>query len=202
MSKRLYRWIRDLHLYVGLTISPLVALYAISTLLMVHHWFPPEGDRLPVYADVPVVVDLTDEPVPMARSVLRQTGLTGEIGSVWFEQDPKRIRFQVLKPTETTTVVIDQATNLASAEHQQMGVRRATSFLHVMPGPHLVKIRRNWVWVRIWGWTADAAAYLLLFAAASGVYVWLYAKAERRAGIAFLAVGAAVFVVLVASLVL
>ena len=44
-----------------------------------------------------------------------------------------------------------------------------------------------------WRWLADATVYLLLFITASGIYLWLALRSERRVGIAMLIAGAISF---------
>jgi len=64
------------------------------------------------------------------------------------------------------------------------------AYLHKTPGPHNADLRGNWFWTRVWQWLADGSVYLLLFVSASGVYLWLTLKAERRIGVALLGAGA------------
>jgi len=45
-GKRFYLVSRDLHLYFGLFLSPFVLVFAISTLFLVHSWFPGSGGQL------------------------------------------------------------------------------------------------------------------------------------------------------------
>jgi len=49
--------------------------------------------------------------------------------------------------------------------------------------------------MRLWAWLADTTIYLLLFATASGIYLWLLLRAERKAGLVFMGVGALSFAV-------
>jgi uncharacterized iron-regulated membrane protein len=45
MRGRFYRLIRDLHLYLGLFISPFVLVFAISVFFLVHAWLPKIGSE-------------------------------------------------------------------------------------------------------------------------------------------------------------
>jgi hypothetical protein len=74
-------------------------------------------------------------------------------------------------------------------------------YLHRMPGPHNASVRGNWVYMRLWGWLADASVYLILFATASGIYLWIALRTERRIGLIFLGSGAVAFGVVIAALV-
>lgn len=45
---RMYRWTRNLHLYVGLFLSPFVLVYAASAVLLNHAYLPWEGAGAPL----------------------------------------------------------------------------------------------------------------------------------------------------------
>jgi hypothetical protein len=70
-----------------------------------------------------------------------------------------------------------------------------------MPGPHNVALRGNWTGTVVWRVLADTTIYLLLFISVSGVYLWWAIRAERRIGIALLALGATTFCGLVYAIV-
>jgi hypothetical protein len=60
MSGRVYRVIRDLHLYFGLFISPFVLVFAISVFFLVHSWLPrlaPETSTTRVVSALPLPGD-------------------------------------------------------------------------------------------------------------------------------------------------
>ena len=65
--------------------------------------------------------------------------------------------------------------------------------LHMSPGQHLADIRKNWFYMRLWSWLADATVYVTLFITVSGLYLWYALRAERRVGIGLLSVGALSF---------
>src|SRR5881394_999447 len=62
MSKRFYLVTRDLHLYLGLFISPFVLVFAISVFFLVHSWLPriaSETSTTRVVSALPLPQDLT-----------------------------------------------------------------------------------------------------------------------------------------------
>src|SRR5204863_5706824 len=126
----------------------------------------------------------------MAKDINRQLGLTGEIDFINLNRQRKRLAFPVTKPGEKTTVRIDITSGVAELERQVTGRWDATIYLHKMPGPHNASVRGNWIFMRLWGWLADASVYLILFATASGIYLWIALKAERRIGMICLGSGA------------
>jgi hypothetical protein len=112
-----------------------------------------------------------------------------------------RLVVPVTVPGRITTVTIDVAKREARIEEQSTGLASALVALHKSPGPHLVGLRMNWIYVRVWYWLADATVYLLLFSTLSGVYLWYLLRSARRIGIVLLAAGAVSLFSLVHALV-
>jgi hypothetical protein len=193
---RVYPVTRDLHLYIGLFLSPFVLLFAVSVFLLVHAWLPdresPANTR--TVSDVAIPANFEQlksrELVDAAQLILRQLGVHGEINFV--RQMPKDRRFvlPVILPGRETTVDLNVATRTAMISSRTTGIWDATVLLHKMPGPHNVALRGNSTYMSVWRWLADATVYLLLFLTLSGVYLWAVLKSERRVGLALLAAGA------------
>lgn len=197
----LFRWTRDLHLYVGLFISPFVLLFAASVFYLNHGKLvlgtPPLAEthqnlRLPDGFD-----QLQGrEAVDWARQILPQVGVTGEIG---FLRDGTEghLVFPVSRAGLETTVDLNLDARSATVTRRTMNMWESLAYLHKMPGPHNVAIRGNWVGTQVWRWFADATIYLLLFISASGIYLWCAMTAERRIGLTLLTAGAVTLVGLV-----
>ena len=194
----LYRWIRDLHLYCGLFISPFVLVFAISVLFLNHAKIDPNGwtdVRPPQTIRVPSGVDSAQGPaaILLAKDVLSQVGLTGEIGFTRYVRKTQHFIFPVSKPGLEANVDLDINTGTAVVSRRRTGLLEAFGYLHKMPGPHNVNIRGNWIWTQVWRPFTDATIYLTLFISVSGLYMWYVLKAERRIGSALLTAGAVSF---------
>lgn len=201
MPKPIYTVTRDLHLYAGLFASPFVLLFAVSVFFLVHAWVPGRSReaaapgrtvhnlRLPSNLE-----SLSGRPrVDAIRSVLDQVGVQGEIGFIRHIPKERRLVVPVSVPGRETTVDIDLSARRALIAERQTGVADALITLHKSPGPHLANIRMNWLPMLTWRWLADATVYLLLFITATGIYLWIALRAERRIGIALLTAGAVSF---------
>ena len=198
----LYRWLRDLHLYFGLFISPFVLLFAASVFYLNH-------GKLIAGAEPPVEtyrdLSLPDgfdrlkgrEAVDRATAILPQVRVSGEIGYLRYVARDRHLIFPVSKAGAEATIDVDLDARTATVKRRSMNLWESLSYLHKMPGPHNVAIRGNWIGTGIWRLFADATIYLLLFISLSGVYLWWAIKAERRIGVALLAAGAFTFVGLV-----
>jgi hypothetical protein len=200
MNGRLYRVTRDLHLYLGLFISPFVLVFAVSVFFLVHAWLPGAGGAasgrrtvtaLPLPANLE---ELSGRPlVDALKPVMTYAQVAGEIGFVQRNPREHRLIVPVSVPGRVTTVTIDTQTREASVERRTTGLADALVVLHKAPGPHLVSIRMNWWYMRVWQWLADATVYVVLFLSVSGVYLWFALRAERLIGLLLLGAGAATF---------
>lgn len=193
-NARLYPLTRDLHLYLGLFVSPFILVFAVSVFFLVHAWLPRSGpsDRR-IVSDLTLPADFEKlkgrEQFDAARPLLTQAGVSGEILSI--RQFPKERRFVISSgvPGRETVVEFLADSLSATVTARSTGLADATVFLHKMPGPHNVAIRGNALFMEGWRWLADATVYLVLFVSLTGVYLWAVLETERRIGLALLAAG-------------
>lgn len=192
---------RDLHLILGLFVSPFLLVFAVSTLLLNHGWLtefvPVEGEDR---AGHPVVLPQDGSGVDQAKSVLRQLGIVGEIRNIVRRKD--RLEFPVMRPGKMITVRVDLKNGIASFDLGEGSFLDRLIYLHKSPGPHNAAIRGNWIFTRIWMWLVDGVVSSLIFVSASGVYLWTALKAERKTGLLLVGLGTLFFFTLVLSLVL
>lgn len=194
-------------MYLGLFVSPFVALFAVSVFFVVHSWIPGSKSAPSVRAASEVVFPENlesakgREQVDALRRVLDDLEVPGEIGFIRFIPRERRFVLPVTRPGEQTTVELFLETRRASISTVRTGVADAMVYLHRMPGPHNVSIRGNSPHVQAWRWFADATVYFLLFVSVSGIYLWAGLKAERRVGLGLLGAGALSFGGLVYALV-
>ena len=194
----LYRWLRDLHLYFGLFISPFILLFSASVLYLNHGKLLP-GAPPPVetFQDLTIPDGLDRlkgrEAVDRATAILPQVRVAGEIGFLRYVPKDRHLIFPVTRAGSEATVDVDLDARTATVKRRSMRLWESIAYLHKMPGPHNVAIRGNWVGTQLWRVLADTTIYLLLFISLSGVYLWWAIKAERRIGFALLATGMATF---------
>jgi hypothetical protein len=194
----LYRWLRDLHLYFGLFVSPFILLFAASVFYLNHGKLIVGTDlQAETYRDlqIPEGFDRLKGPeaVARAKAILPQVGVAGEIGFLRYVPNDRHLIFPVSKAGSEATVDVDIDRRSATVKRRSMGLSESISYLHKMPGPHNVAIRGNWIGTQAWRVLADATIYLLLFISMSGVYLWWAIRAERRIGLALLSAGAVTF---------
>lgn len=199
-GKNLYLWIRDLHLYLGLFISPFIVLFAVTTMMFNHTWKPWLNEDDPVRFEMSVQVPKDVEGVEQAKAVMKQVGVSGEIRNIFRRRN--RLTIPVMKPGYHASIEVNLLTGIAVVEERETGFWDALMYLHKSPGPHVAKIRGNWIFTRVWTYLVDGVVYLTLFISASGVYLWIILKAERKIGLLVLGTGCLTFITLITLLVL
>jgi hypothetical protein len=197
-EKTFYRWTRDLHLYLGLFVSPFVIAFAVSVFFLNHAKVDTSASTtVETFHDLTVPAGLESargrEAVDRARDIVSQVGVTGEIGFVRYVRSERRIIVPVSKPGVETVVEVDVSNRTAVVSRRRTAILESIAYLHKSPGPHNADLRGNWFWTRVWRWLADGTVYLILFVSATGLYLWFAIKAERRIGLALLGAGALTF---------
>ncbi len=205
---RFQRWVRDLHLYAGLFISPFVFAFALSVFFLVHTCLPkpvPGTAQARSVTDLPLPANLDRlsgrERIEALKPALERAHVHGEVGWIQHLARENKLVIPVTVPGRLTTITIDVARREASVREQTTSLADALVLLHKSPGPHLAGIRMNWPWMRVWYWLADATVYLVLFITVSGLYLWYLLRSERKFGILLLVAGAVTFCTLIYAIV-
>jgi hypothetical protein len=200
MSSRFYRIIRDLHLYLGLFISPFVLVFAISVFFLVHSWLPRVGSVTSTQRVVPTLPlpqglqTLSGRPLIEAlKPVLQAADIRGEVGFVRHMVKEEKLVIPIIIPGRETTVNLSLRNGDATIKTHGTGLADALVTLHKSPGQHLADIRGNWIYMKAWRWMADATVYLILIISVSGIYLWYGLRTERAVGLILLCGGALSF---------
>jgi hypothetical protein len=201
LMRRVYLVTRDLHLYIGLFLSPFILAFAASVFYLVHGLSsrpaPGSFDPSRTVANVNVNAAIANlqgrARVDALRAVLDQLDVPGEIDFVRHVANEHRLIVPVRLPHRDTVVTIDYERQTATVTSREHGIGDAVVYLHKMPGPHNADVRGNSALIRLWHIGADATVYLLLFITISGIYLWAVLRAERRVGLLLLLAGAGTF---------
>lgn len=200
-ARTLNSWVRTLHLYLGLFLSPFLLIFALSAIVIAHAAMPWGGSEASVETRIVAFTppDIADNRA-FAKEVQRRLGIEGEADYVGRRENS--IVIPVREPGLTRTIQIDTISNTAAIETQKTGFWDGLVYLHKKPGQHNVAMQKNSWPMAVWAVLADATIYLLLFATVSGIYLWLLLRAERKAGLAFLGLGAVTFMAAVLAVTL
>ncbi|HLH54877.1 MAG TPA: PepSY-associated TM helix domain-containing protein [Verrucomicrobiae bacterium] len=208
MKAGFYRLTRDLHLYLGLFISPFILVFTISVFFLVHTWMPGLGrvkSTRHVVSMSPLpqgLQKLSGRPlIETLKPALQRAGVHGEVGFVRRLVQENILVIPVTVPGRETVVNLRMSDGEATIETREIGVANALVTLHKSPGQHGPDIRMNWFYMRVWRWMADATVYLILFVTISGVYLWYVLRGERAVGLVLLGAGALSFFGIVYALI-
>lgn len=200
MSRRLYTITRDLHLYLGLFITPFVLLFSVTVFFFVHAIAPKFGaetTRTRVATGVLIPPDLLKlsgrAMIDALKPTLASINVPGEIGFIRHVVSDDSLIIPVSVPGRMTTVTIRIAQREANIVTRETGLADALMTLHRSPGEHAPALSRNWFAMRAWRWLSDTTAYFTLFITLSGLYLWYVLRAERRIGYILLASGTLLF---------
>ena len=204
MSARFYKVTRDLHLYLGLFISPFILVFSISVFFIVHSWLPGKSSGKSTTRVVPSWPlpgewqTLSGRPLIEAlKPGLEKAGIHGEVGFVQHMVQAQTLLIPVMIPGRETTVSVNLTNREATIMSRETGLASAMVTLHKFPGGHGPGIRMNWFYMKAWRWMADATVYLTLFITVSGIYLWYVLRSERRVGVILMLAGAFSFFALV-----
>ena len=203
--RKLYLLTRDLHLYLGLFLSPFILVFSISVFYLVHglayRLEPDPSDNPRTVTNLALSADIARlqgrARVDALRPVLDQLGVRGEIDFVRHIAAERRLVIPVRLPDHDSVISLNYDQGIATVMHRRRSLGDALVYLHKMPGPHNAEVRGNSELIRAWRVFADGTAYVLLFITISGVYLWVALRAERRIGLTLLFAGAVTFAGLV-----
>jgi len=192
--RKFYPLVRNLHLYFGLFISPFILIYSLSVLAFNHEgWlnkFAPVK-RLPEIRTKLDKIPYDTSDLATAKALIRKLDIEGEIDFI--SKRENSISFPVNIPGLNTRVEINTLNDSVFITREQLGIIRAMSFLHKMPGPHNESIRGNSAFIKIWRTLTNILVYVLLFLSISGIYLWYFFRIERNIGLFSISLGIFLF---------
>jgi len=126
------RWWRNLHLLVGLAVTPFALMYGVSALQMAHpDWIPAASTE----TRRSVVVSLSgDDPAAWAATVREQAGLRGALSSV--RRTSEGVEFRVVRPGTTAEVRLDPVAGRAEVSERVAGFAGLLTATHHLSGWH------------------------------------------------------------------
>ncbi len=212
--KDLYRWLRQLHLYIGVFICPFLLIFSVSTIMLNHQIrFTPAEEVTSVPVSIPeeIVARVNDPAVlagmdknemeaarrALADHVLGEFDLGGEVSAYGHVNKGKTV-LRSTRPGQTTRVIVDLVQQEAEIVVQKHNLFETMRYLHLNPGPHRHPV---WIGTKIWGWIADVTVYLTLFLTVSGVYMWAVLRVDRKPGLLFMGAGCVSFCAILYALV-
>jgi hypothetical protein len=170
---------RNLHLLIGLLVTPFVLVYGISAIGMSHPTWLPKAHST---TERVVAVDPGEKnPRTMAEALQRREELRGALRSL--RDDDGLVTFRVVRPGATYDIEVDRTAGTAAIRS------RVSNFIGFLDRVHRIAGWHDHLPSGLLAFTLLGVSVALLFLGASGVYLWYVLIAERRAGWIALVVG-------------
>jgi len=171
------KWILNLHLYGGLLCAPYLIIFGFSSLHFNHQFGFVDKTGDAVSWQAPLQMEAGADNDATAEAVRDHLGLFGWPLPWETKRDPGgNLQFKMERPGKTYTVQADFRAHVARVESRSKGFWAVLNSLHAL-GP--VPNSRFAPW---WSYYTELCTAFVVFAAASGIYLWMASKRERRAG--------------------
>lgn len=193
-GKRLARWNRRLHYYLGLYLLFFVWLFALTGLLLNHsQWKFAEfwSNRRESALEQDIVAPRVDGDMAQARDLMQQLGIRGEIEWTVTRNAPGALEFRASRPGRIFEIKADLARQKATVKQIEFNAWGVMRVLHTFTGvrPNDDRNRRDWILTSVWAWTMDAVAVGLILMVISSLFLWWELPHKRRSGTIVLALG-------------
>ena len=187
-SDLMRRWILRLHLYGMLLCSSYLIILGLSTLNFNHGFgghHARHGEQAPAVSSAEPVTWRQEIGRPrgqnkksQAEQIRDELGLFGWVLE-WTitREDNRDLRLEVARPGRHYAIYYDRAGGQAEVKETRQGVWTIIEAMHGFMG-ELPNTRL----LAVWGWYTEITVWVVLFAAISGVYLWLTPKLPRRVG--------------------
>jgi hypothetical protein len=169
-----YRNIRIIHLIAGLLTAPLLFMYALSAIQMGHRsWF----NLKPMLRVERIAAgDGCQNPRALAASLMRSHGWRGELTGV--RSTASGCSFEVNSLGTTRAVQCDASTGSLQIRISQLPAIGLLNRMH-----HAAGLWHPSAAMRLWAVVVALASIACAALAATGVWLWLLRKRERRLGL-------------------
>jgi hypothetical protein len=177
----MHRRIRNLHLVVGLLLTPYVLMYGASALLMAHpDWL--QETQVTSRREISIGAIQGDRNV-VAAAVMRQANLRGGLQSL--REKAGAITFQVVRPGTSYEVEVHLARGHAVIRERRSDLGGFLKRVHHLAGWHR-HVPSGVLALVLLGVSAG-----MVFMGVSGIYLWYKLRSERTSGWIVLALGLA-----------
>jgi hypothetical protein len=173
------KWMLKIHLYGGLLCAPYLFIFGFSSLHFNHHFgFIKDEPQPSSHWEAPLNVQPVKDNDAMAGSVRDSLGLMGWPLPWKTKRDPAgNLEFEMERPGKSYTIRAELTEHRAQVEERKKGFWQVVNSLHAL-GPF-----PNSRFVFLWGGYTELCTAFVLFAAVSGIYLWLNSKRELRVGL-------------------
>lgn len=168
------RWLRDVHLLLGMFCLPFLAVYAVDGVSMTHRAWVPEGGGHRVEERSFAVRGSTPEAI--ASDLASRHGVAG-----YFALAPAPGVFYMQGPLASYEVSYDAGAGTALVRTHRGGIKETVHNLHMAAGVTHASGAAN-----LWGAFALCISLGLVVLGGTGLWLWTRRLKQRRLGLVFL----------------
>jgi hypothetical protein len=183
-----YKFLRHMHLILGLLLFWVVMMYAVSAVQMAHRI-----RIVPVVTESDVMATPGLDARPLANELMKKNGISGEMGNV--TPVSGGYRFPLNRAGGATQITYDRSTGKTHLRASDTGFWGVLNRLHHFHGLHNQTGVRN-----LWGWTVLFASLGLFALGGTGIFMWFKLYKERTIGLVLLGANLVVSVGLLIAL--
>jgi hypothetical protein len=175
----MYRFLRNIHLLLGLSCCVFLLMYGFSAFQMAHGRF---------FNLRPVTTASTHEIDPssaasaraVALELMSRYGMRGELAQV--REQPNGWQFRIVWPGTVYEVAFDRETRKADVKTNVANVLGMLNRIH-----HLRGIDHEFPVLNMWGVAVLVVSLMLMALGITGIYLWFQLHSERITGAVLLA---------------
>jgi len=176
----MYRYLRNTHLYLGLSCCLFVLMYGVSSVQMSHNsWF---NLRPAVTTSTYTLAPQASDARAIARELMDGHGLRGEVTQV--RPVPAGLAFSMTRPGTVYQVDYAAATGQTRVRDNHAGFMGMMNRIH-----HVAGVRHDYWLINAWGAFVGFVSLALMVLGATGIYLWFKLYNERVFGGILLAIG-------------
>lgn len=163
-------WALLIHIYVSMAGLTLAVLFGATGLILNHQGFGLSEPRIAT-SQITLNKQLVDHPdqAALEQVLRRQLGVRSR--STDYHDDTDQIQMTFAAPGARTTVTINRADGKGEVETETRGFMGRLDDLH-----------KGFDTGRVWYWTIDVAAVLIVVSSLTGILTLLALRARRRTG--------------------
>lgn len=170
-------WILRVHLYGGLLCSAYLIIFGISSLNFNHRFAFAQPHETKVTWEQPLAIAPVTDNEKAAESIRDALGLMGWTIPWKMQRDRDgNLQFDLERPGKGYTIHALVKEGRVKVEERRKGFWQVFNSLHALMSVPQSRFSH------LWGWYTELCTWVVLFAGASGVYLWAASKRERRLG--------------------
>jgi hypothetical protein len=197
LSIPMRKWLLRIHLYGGLLCAPYLIIFGFSSLHFNHHFPFVTPAPNSAHWEAPLTVEPIQDNEAMSQAVRDSLGLMGWTIPWRTKRDAAGdLEFDLERPGKSYTIRTLLKEKKVQVEEHHKG------FWQVVNSLHGIGALPNSKFVPWWGIYTEICTWFVVFAGASGIYLWLNSQRERRLGICTLAAAMVVSFGLIAFVVI